>query len=317
MNELDKKYKLYSHLQHFVKDTNGFVSTDHCDSLLFTGLIGCNSDIPMNIMAAYRKEDNTWHRRPLNYKSCYNGSHPDVTDPNMGFKARAIRALRQIYKTPSKFQEIIEKEFYYKQSSTISRDMLIGLAWYAFANKRLDIVQAVIKRALANRGVMGYGAIGAINIMPGLLGTYMMIEQALGGKKRWYARFLPIGLNGKNRGFTAHLEVLHLLLRNGIIKLSKKEQKVLLGYAEDQPQNPLFQFAAGRVEMAKQLLDNPLLWPSNRLPTSHDRREEWLFQRNQRDNHPDWLPKLDEDLRIHHGGDFLFMYYLIFKFNRK
>lgn len=324
MDSLKKRYKLYTHLYHLASDSNGFVSTDHCDSLLFSGLAGCSPDIKVNIDACYRKKDNTWHRRPLTYKSCYNDNHPDTKDPTKTFKARVKSALKyivknyqSIYKNPKSLETILEKEFYYKEGSTISRDMLIGLAWYAYINNRLDIVQSVIAKALGNWGVMGYGSAGAINIMPGLLGTYMLIEQALGGKKRWYARFLPIGLSGKNRGYTAHLEVLHLLLRNGIIKLSKKEQDALKWYASDQPLNPLFQYAAGNIEMAKQLLDNPLLWPRDRLPTNHDRREEWLFQRNHRDNHPDWLPRTEEPLRVHHGGDYIFMYWLLNSYKRK
>jgi hypothetical protein len=60
--------------------------------------------------------------------------------------------------------------------------------------------------------------------------------------------------------------------------------------------------------MCEALLDNPGLWPNDRLPTTADRLEPWLPQR---DNGPDWKPSAQAPAVTHHGADFLFVYALM------
>ncbi|MFA5999970.1 MAG: hypothetical protein WC783_03270, partial [Candidatus Paceibacterota bacterium] len=67
----------------------------------------------------------------------------------------------------------IERPCYPAHSkSTISRDQLLGLAWYTFYNKKLDISEQIVKYAINHAGYMGKGSLSRINIRPSLLATY-------------------------------------------------------------------------------------------------------------------------------------------------
>jgi hypothetical protein len=106
-DQLEEKYKIYKSL--LKQDQYGFIESDECDSLLFTGLVGCLPSITVNIDSAFDKTTGMWHRRPTSTPCFPNGS-----------------------------------------KSTISRDMLLGLACYAYHNKRLDISEQVIKYSLSH-----------------------------------------------------------------------------------------------------------------------------------------------------------------------
>lgn len=269
------KYNKYIQLiKRKHQDRYGFIDTKHCDSLLFTGLLGCVPEIEVYIKAAFDNDKGMWHRRPLD-KPCFDCKN----NKDVGSK------------------------------STISRDMLIGLAWYCWFNKRGDIVSQVVDYAVKNFGFMGCGAIGAINIMPPLFATFCWMDHKLNGTNWWLTRKMPADLGNKTEGYESHLQVLHILLRSEIVgKLSKSEKKVIAYQAKRQPNNPLFVYANGDKEKALELLDNGKYWPKQRLPNTQDRKEGWLFQR---DEGPDWQAHPDGRKEEHHGGDYLFLYWLI------
>lgn len=271
MNLFDKKYKLYIELIKTVQNEAGFIEFSHCDSIGFSSLIGCVPDVKVNIDAAFDKVSGQWHRRPCD-KPCF----PEHS------------------------------------KSTISRDMILMLLWYAYFNKRLDISEQIIKHALGNFGIMGQAVnfktkIGRCLISPALLSTAAWVSYRLGGPSRPWLRWLPVSPADHVTGFQAHLTVLHVLLRN---KLTNKNsyKEVLESHYKRQPNNPLFALAAGDLNAAEAILADSNLWPDNRLPSNHDRKEPWLLQR---DYGPSWQPDSTAAKHKHSGGDFLFCYWLL------
>lgn len=274
MSLLDKKQK-YLELLPTVQDKYGFIEHTHCDSLIFTGLLGCTPEVNnIDIWAAYNSKEGMWHRRCIE-KPCY----PEHS------------------------------------GSTISRDQLLGLAWYAWHNRRLDISENIINRAMNHFGVMGKGDLSRINIMPPLFATFCWISYALGGPARLWAMWIPADFGVLAKGYQAHLQVLHILLRRDIQNfVYPQEKQILKKQAERQPNNPLFRLAVGDYLHAEAILENEDYWPSNRLPTGADRKEPWLPQR---DYGADWLPSIKDKDIVHSGGDFLFCLWLLQKYKGK
>lgn len=294
--DLDSKYKTYLKLSKSQQDASGFIETQECDSLLFSGLLGCVPGTKVNIDAANDSEGR-WLRRPVAHPPCY--------DCNIKWNLKdRLSQMYQSWKQDGFDKEKLKKIFE-KGNSSISRDMLVGLAWYAYYNKRLDISESVIKYALSHKLIMGEGTPTRTFMTPGLLSTYAWISYRLDGPSRWLIRHIPQSESKSVVGFQAHLSVLHILLRNKLTG-KNKYQNVLLHQAKRQPNNALFQFAAGYVDAAKMLLANEIWWPATRLPTARDRDAQWLFQR---DYGEDWEPYAST--KVHSGADFLFCYWLV------
>lgn len=67
--DLSAKRSLYLELVRNVQDRSGFIETEACDSLLWSGLAGA-SGIEIDLLAA-RSDYGKWFRRPLTYPECY------------------------------------------------------------------------------------------------------------------------------------------------------------------------------------------------------------------------------------------------------
>ena len=274
-NKLEQKANIYKQLIKTQQDKYGFIQFKHCDSLLFSGLVGSVPDIEIQIEAA-KDDSGRWLRRPKE-NPCFDCD----TKTKQG------------------------------SHSSISRDMLLGLAWFAWHNKRLDISESVIKYALSNWGFMGEAEStkekwGSCQILPGLFSTFCWISYKLGGPKRYWALWIPADPGNKDtEGFAAHLQVLHILLRRDIAGFDLGT-RCLEYHAKRQPNNPLFQIAVGNTKKAKEILLRKDLWPADRLPTKADRFVEWIPMR---DEGSDWEPdgKITD---IHSGGDYLFLHWL-------
>ena len=270
--QLRQKFNTYLQLLPSVQDHYGFVQSDECDSLIFTGLTGSVAGAHIkDITAAYDSYKDQWHRRPLEWP-CYMGGY---------------------------------------SSSTISRDQLLGLAWYCWRNKRLDIAEKIVRRALRCVGKMGEGNLNPIMMSPGLFATYCWICYKLGGSNYWWARWFPADMGSKKlQGYQAHLQVIHRLLRSELTgKVTDKDKEIYTHHAKRQILNPLFQYLAGNVDKAVELLLHKVWWPEGRLPTKADRAEPWLIQRDFAAH--DWEPAKNRLDKIHCGGDFLFIADLI------
>lgn len=272
------RYKKYIELLPTVQDSHGFIDSHECDSLLFTGLIGCIPEVAatINIDAAFDSATGQWKRRPIECPCFPVGSR-----------------------------------------SSISRDMLLGLLHFAYYNKRLDIIEQVIKYALSNWLIMGEARdwktlLGRCLMTPGLLATYAWASYKLGGPSRPWLRWIPLVESKKTRTYQTHLSILHVLLRKELTgKISDHNRDVIAYHADRLPNNPLIQYANGFKRFSAILLDNDLLWPSDRLPTNKDRDAEWLMQREEPES---FLPApASEETKVHSGGDYLFVMWLLLK----
>ena len=272
IEKLAGKYDVYLNLIKKKQDKSGFILTEKCDSLLFSGLIGSLPELDVDITEAYNRSTRLWKRRPLYYEPCY---------PN-------------------------------HSKSTISRDMLLGLAWYSWFNKRKDIADNIIKTTFEHWGIVGkqksLEGLSRVIMSPTLLSTFAWISYKLGGPSRPLLRFPPAIVGYKLEGYRAHLAVLHALLR---IKIQKVDTglpimhnfyyKAFDYHQKRQPQNPLYAAASCNNALAIDILLDETLWPSDRLPTTLDRKSSWLLQKDYGDS---WKP--EKSWVEHTGGDFLF-----------
>lgn len=265
---LNSKYMAYRQRMRAKQDRHGFIDTHHCDALLFSGLVGCVPGIRIDIEAAF--DGKLWHRRPIE-KSCF----PDHS------------------------------------KSTISRDMFVGLALFCYFNDRSDIATNVVKYALTHWLIMGKATslsvkLGRCFLGFGLLSTFAKLS------RKWYfwpLTLLPadVKLSKLPTGYAAHIQVLHVLLRDLIDGNDPSTNQIILQQAVREPMNPLFNIATGNYQAAIDVLSNGSLFPEDRLPTSKERRESWLPQR---DFGTDWFPANGPAVE-HHGGDFIFCYWLM------
>lgn len=294
--DLKEKFNLYVNFVKTAQDQHGFIMADKCDSLLFSGLIGCVPEIDVNIDAAHNS-DGMWWRRPIDLSPCYTST--------LTWKDRFSLAWKDIWTNPTSTKETIQAAFE-TGGSSISRDMFIGLAWNCYHNNRLDISEGVIKYALKHFLIMGKGTPTRTFLTPGLLSTFAWISYRLGGPSRPWLRYIPQFESKTVTGFEAHLSVLHILLRNELTGKVKFGDN-LVAQANREPQNPLFEYAIGNKANATKLLMDERWFPNNRPPTNKDRSEPWLLQR---DYGKDWLSE-DGERKIWSGADFLFCAWLV------
>lgn len=195
-----------------------------------------------------------------------------------------------------------------ESASTTSRDMLVGLLFFAYVNKDLAISESIISYALKHFGVMGKGPLSRTLMTPSLLSTAAWVSYRLGGPSRAWLRWIPY-IGSKNvADYQAHIQVLHLLLRQRLGATRSVEASTCYGYHEHrQFRNGLFLYACDYRYSAHATIEHALEFPVGRLPTSADRKEGWLWQR---DYGPDWLPA-EGPVKYHTGGDFLFLYALL------
>ena len=275
-----KKFQLYLSKLPQAQDKDGFIEWSHCDSTLFSGLLGSIKGIQVNLLAA-RSNEGQWFRRSLKQPACF---------PN-------------------------------HSKSTISRDMLLGVAWWAWANKRLDVIEGVIKYAFSHWFMMGDAVDfktkwGRCLISPSLLSLYCRLSRALGGPNRWWITWIPVDVGPPQKGFTAHLQVLSILLNFlATKKASAHELKIINTLRQRDDYNALFAAthflmtgSSPSYQHAMKLLRNPNWFPKDRLPLSSDRKTSWLWQRQWGD---DYRPSSSVPAIQHHGGDYLFVYALL------
>lgn len=277
--QLEQRRSEYLTLLPDVQGEAGFVDADHCDSVLFSGLMASSGIDSIDVEAA---EDDAkpgrWYRRPVTEPECY-----------------SIGASR----------------------STISRDMLLGVMWWAWAEKRLDVLERMWSYGEARDWFMGDDSAGGFHTQLGPLIPLLAREiLALGGEDHWAWRRIPLASEsdeGKT-DFEAHLQVLQIMLNAEVsYGVTEKGLARLREQAERQPGNPLFQYALhawtdGQLDVAANLLLNEQYWPTGRLPTSADRCSNWVLER---DSGADWEPC--DAGRTHSGGDLLFTSWLILR----
>lgn len=270
------KSQLYSELITKTQDEFGFIETEHCDSTLFSGLVSSTKlGKPVYLKAAAQK--GKWYRRPLIYPPCYQPGD---------------------------------------KGSSVSRDMLLGVLWHSWTHKDISILLQLENYGNKNNWVMGEGDISRIYFTPSLRAT---LDKALrasydgpGSIDHLLPHFWSTGLED----YEAHLAMLHIELLGQIDGyIDTKMKKVIIDIANRMKRNALAQtlrakWVDGDFSDAIELLINEKIWPSDRLPTSKDRREQWITQRG--DESDGWLISDEDSVKVHSGGDFLFCAKILF-----
>lgn len=258
------KADLYKSIQHQATDGQGFIASPRARcDALLHTGLLCASGVPADIDAAMG-EPGQWFRTPGH--DCY----PDHA------------------------------------ASTISRDMVVGLLWCAWRAKRNDISDGIISYADSHAGIMGEGPVSRVWLTPQLRDTAEGVSLRIRGQN-WSPgpAFFPSGLSG----FRSHIQTLHVLLRGELLgRVTSCELDRIREHSARADRNPLYQYARARYITGDyapvwRLLADDSLWPQDRLPSSDDRCEENL---NQRDWGPDWMP-CPNRRELYSGVDLLFV----------
>lgn len=250
-----------------VQDENGFIETKHCDSLLFSALIGVHPEVDVNLEAAEVREGE-WLRRPTNYPEC--------------FEAGASR-------------------------STISRDMLLGVIWWATVNKDLGMLERMWEYGSSNAWVMGNNVHTVMNF--NMITLLAKAIYKLGGKdhlpRRSYLVF------GDCEGYVCHLSALQIALVGEIEgSIRGSHADYIINISDRNPGNILFQALRAKYVDHNFIKVYALIsskYPTDRLPNTSDWCESWPVQREDTDSNlrPCRMEK------IHSGGELLFTLWLI------
>lgn len=273
---LAQKAEIYLDLVKDKQDQYGFIMTDKCDSLLFTGLLSAaRPELGIDIHAA-QAADGSWHRRPS--QDC---------GPRWG-----------------------------NSRSTVSRDMVIGLMWHLWEHKDLETAHELFLDLKQNLfRLRGDGTTGELQLTPAMITTLAHIVKALGGPRYELELALPPVFISAPRGFVRHLStwliLLHAEAKGG---LSRGQLAILSAYAQDEPDNPLFlaayhKYKTGNQRHAAALLMDEAHWPAQSLPTTDNHCAEWPIQRDTASDN--WQPC--SPLHEHTGAELNIIYKLIMR----
>lgn len=264
---LEETRAVYLSLQPSVADAHGFIETNKCDSVTFSALIGA-AGAAVDVRAAV-DADGSMHRLPLEYPECY----PE------------------------------------RSKSRNSKDVFDAVLVNGLVTGDRALLEQTFAYGKAHGWVMGPGVLSRTFMPTTLRGQYARAIRALGGTEHKpevsYDQVWTPGLTG----YEAHLQVTSILTYGrtfggvtdvGLARLREHRFR--------QPRNPFYAAAYWRYSgdeaaaaEARESLRNAQWFPPDRLPTSADRCDPWMIQR---DDGPDWLPCPDE-ARTHSGGDFL------------
>jgi hypothetical protein len=279
ISEVREKFDFY--LAEIVarQDSHGFIMTDECDALLFSGLVKA-AGARVNLRAAM--DGGRFYRRPLSYTPCYPGF----------------------------------------SRSSMSRDMLLGVLWGIWHDQDGALLKELLNRLIEDKWILGEGDPATLVVTPALQATIGDLDAQLNKNKHPLLQNYPQAWNTSVTDFRMHLQMLHMELRAQIHGgVTDFEKDIFQFMAQAEPNNALAQALhakhnTGDFGEALDLLLNETWWPSNRLPTSFDRKEPWLTQRQHKKDgaiNPDWLPNTQEDMVRHSGGDYLFAAMIILK----
>ena len=194
-------------------------------------------------------------------------------------------------------------------ASTISRDMLLGLVYWAVINKDAPLLKRLYDYGEHHNWVMGEGDITRTFMTPVHVATLAQALYVTSDGKYDYAirqtRYAEAGPAAP--GFTSHLQAVGILIRYKVYgSLLDSELAALKAIDERDQTNPLFAVMNGRTNDATNLLINT--WPRDRLPTTNDLCESWRPSREPNDSSFRPCP---EKNRTFSGGDFLFVSSLV------
>lgn len=258
---LRAKRDLYLSFYDQVKDSHGWVGP-HCDGLLFNSL-GSAAGLPIPVGKAER-EPGVWERHPA--FDCYPG----------------------------------------ESKSRLSKDMVLGLMYWAHVKGEKDLLKRLHDRASDHNWQVCDAVDNETFLSRCVLSLSLvsLLRHALGLSSYWAGSDDQAGIKA---GFEGHLEVLKLRTYGRIDgHLSDGDLKQLKAYCDHNPKNALscavyHRYADGDQSGATEVLMDEALFPADRPPSSRERCEDYLWQR---EPGSDWAPCPWEG-KIHSMVDFL------------
>lgn len=262
-----EKAALYKSLIGDHQDEFGFIHSDKCDSLLFSGLISY-AGVPVQVKQA-SNGNGKYFRTP--YRDCYKHSRADSNHSR-------------------------------RSGSEISRDSLAGLFW-AFRNSReLGEPRKIIEYGKSKNWIMGAGAIDRTYLTPNFVDTlYKLANRRYNGPKYiWidpikdhqrHIVALNIDLQGDIDGHISD-QMYNLVKKFHRNSPNNKYFSFIRNKFSDGDQKDVIEF-----------LLNERYFPSSKLPTSQNYCTEWLWMRHE--DKDSWQPCGEG--KTHTGGDFIFL----------
>jgi len=195
--------------------------------------------------------------------------------------------------------------------STITRDQLLGVYWYAWTVKDARIVHDLWAFGEANKWRMGDGRLSGLDTLMTYNDILLLarlcdaLDADCGANHRAW-NFFPPMWSGTLQGFERQLEVLRIMLLweiEGYPSFGAVDR--LTRHASEARWNPLFVAALAARGLADPAQVDQRLeaagYPTDRLPSSADWCSEWLVETEEGSK-----PCPEED-RKHSGGEVLFM----------
>lgn len=192
--------------------------------------------------------------------------------------------------------------------STISRDALLSVIWFAWDRGDLAVLERLWDFGMSRGWKMGDGRLHGADTLANsnIVALLARAMYALGGRPAaWALAILPIWTPDVV-GYERHLQVAQIALWGEIVgHIPVGAAELLAQHATAQPWNPVMRAASDRwlgTNLSNQPLDKRL-WPEGRLPTSADRCSAWVAMNDKDEN--GWLSCPSED-ETHTGGELLF-----------
>jgi len=198
-----------------------------------------------------------------------------------------------------------------KSDSTISKDMLLGLAiWHWQFRDFEGVVDLIEYGKTHNWGIgwkMGDGVLDRVVLLPGSQAYWLEARYRMGGTNDPNRLFQPG--NGERTGFARHLQTLGIFFR-GLMAggVTDKQLERLRLNAASNLENAFYQAAYhfyfdGDQTAAIEILLSERYYPNRRLPTNRERCSPYPMQR---DPGPDWEPCPNESLERYSGVGLIF-----------
>ena len=270
--ELQNKADTYKDL--IETDANGFIMTDKCDSLLFTGLLsaaGKKADIH-----AAQAADGSWHRRPgQDCGEAFGNSRSTISRDMIVGLMWHVWKHRDLDTANELMLQVKERAYRLKGQGTIGELLLTPAMITTLAH--------IIKKLGGPRYELELALPAAFSTAP-----------------RGFVRHL-----------STWLLVLHAEVAGG---MSSRELGILETYKKEEPKNPLFLAAYHRYKDGNQvyavvrLLDTKQ-WPANSLPTTDNHCSSWPIERDTASDN--WKPC--SPLREHTGAELPIIFNLLLR----
>lgn len=237
MEALDSRVSFY--LSHYseLTEEHGFIDSKHCDSLTYSALAAA-SGAPVEVEAS-ELSPGKWIRRPVSLPPCWENG--------------------QDHGAPS----------------TISRDGILSVLWWAWTKNKQTELDALWKYASEHAGKMGEGRLAGADTL--LNPNMWALLARLAPSSSPVSKQLRPSFGPGATGYQRQLQVLQIVLWAEVTgELTPDGVERLVENALEQPWNPLFSAAATRwagIPFSEASIEK---WPSNRMPNSQDWCSEFV-----------------------------------------